>query len=133
MNDDAIFWEELLEWIYKPVDEHCGLSTKTRRKKMTEKESTTFYVAGVKFHELHSVIKEVKPGEVLTLEQEPDNKYDPNAIKILRDEVMLGYVPKKLCPSILASMEVGPVTCRILDVVPEESPWKQLLVSIEED
>ena len=101
---------------------------------MTEEKTLhSFYVAGVKFHELHTVIKEVEPGEALLLVPEPDNKYDPNAIKILRDEVMLGYVPAKLAASALAAMEVGPVMCIVGLVDVEASPWKQLYVSLVEE
>lgn len=102
---------------------------------MTEEKefAYTFYVAGVKFHELHTVIKEVRVGEVLTLEPEPDNSYDPNAIKITRDEVMLGYVPAKIAASVLASIEVGDVSCVVLEVNTDESPWKQLRVGIKEE
>ena len=102
---------------------------------MTEQESNyvhEFYVAGVKFHELHTVIKEVEKGEILMMEPEPTNKYDSNAIKILRNGVIVGYVPAKLAASVLASMEVSSVTCVVTGIVPSAKPWEQLKVGIEE-
>ena len=101
---------------------------------MTEQEFTQeFYVAGVKFHELHKVIKEVKEGELLVLIPEPDNKYDPNAIRIVRNGLMLGYVPAKLAASVQASMEVGTVTCIVTEIEPSAKPWQQLKVGLKEE
>ena len=33
-------------------------------------------------------------GDIVTLVAEPDNTYDPNAIKVLWNGVHLGYIPK---------------------------------------
>jgi hypothetical protein len=40
------------------------------------------------------VNEEVGPGYPVTLEREPDNQYDANAIKVLADDQHIGYVPK---------------------------------------
>ena len=50
----------------------------------------------------------------VTLQPEPDNKYDPNAIKILVEGIHIGYVPKEKCASvkkILASGQIASITC----------------------
>lgn len=91
-----------------------------------------FYVAGVKFHELHAIIKEVEEGERLTLEPEPTNPYDPNAVRILRGEVMVGFVPKKFSAEVAAEIEIGSPYCVVTEITPEASPWNQLKVAIME-
>lgn len=53
-----------------------------------------FYIAGWRYYEGKSIIDKLIPGTQLTLDLEPENKYDPFAIKVLGPEnVMLGYVP----------------------------------------
>ncbi len=42
------------------------------------------------------VDREVYKGVVLTLECEPDNKYDAHAVKVLYDNKMIGYVERDL-------------------------------------
>lgn len=49
-------------------------------------------VAGL-FHHQHKSIA-IAPGDELTLQPEPENPYDANAIKILLRGAMLGYVPR---------------------------------------
>ena len=91
-----------------------------------------FYVAGVRFHKLNTCIKEIEVGQKLTLEPEPTNKFDPNAIKILYKDIMLGYVPAKLAAEVLVSIELGKVECTVKQINPTKKPWERLKVSIEE-
>lgn len=54
----------------------------------------TTHIAGIPHRK--PVLGLLKVGEVLRLQPEPDNKFDPNAIKVLAksDSVFLGYIPK---------------------------------------
>lgn len=52
------------------------------------------YVAGVKYRPF-SVINELKTGSPVTLQAEPTNQYDENAIKVLSNNDLIGYIPKK--------------------------------------
>lgn len=54
----------------------------------------SFSVAGVSFY--RSVVDHVKLGDYLDMKAEPDNKYDKNAIAILKNGETCGYVPKQL-------------------------------------
>ena len=109
-----------------------------------------FYVAGVKFHEanrpinrndgkgVHRIIEELEEGIPLVIEMEPENKYDPNAVKIiyLNDETehMLGYVPKKYSATVSGWIEHLPgVKCTLTKLDVNAKPWEQLWVEIEED
>lgn len=51
-----------------------------------------FLVAGVRFYNWKSA--DIQPGDTLTLEPEPTNPYDPNAIKVLKGTTQVGHVPR---------------------------------------
>lgn len=60
----------------------------------------------------------VEVGEILNLEQEPDCKFDPNAIKILSsDNHMLGYIPRYYADVICKRIEEGyNYECTVIEV-----------------
>ena len=92
-----------------------------------------FYVAGVQFHELSTCLKEMEVGEPLILTLEPDNRFDPNAVRIERGDTMLGYVPQRkgdLSAKVSAMMSVKNLYCEVLEVNPELKTWEQLKVRI---
>ena len=98
-----------------------------------------FYVAGVQHHKLHTCIKEIEPGTVLSLVPEPSNRFDPNAIRIefqsLNQDasIMLGYVPKAkgdFSSKISAAMMYKSLRCEVLELNPEKNTWEQLKVGI---
>lgn len=104
---------------------------------MKEEKVTTathkFFIAGVKFHELKSVINDLSEGDNLVLIPEPDNKFDPNAIKIEFDyhQTMLGYVPKKFSSEVSAMIEVGKeLECILVTLNKSAKPWEQAEVEI---
>ena len=45
---------------------------------------TVFKVAGVSFHK--QKVESLTEGDILTLERDPENKYDSNAVKILNQK-----------------------------------------------
>ena len=54
-----------------------------------------FPVAGWRYYDGDQVLDSLQPGAPLKLELEPENKHDPNAIRVLTpDGTMLGYVPR---------------------------------------
>lgn len=58
-----------------------------------------FYAAGVKFHQYPRVKHLIKEEDEVLLVPEPDNQYDPHAVKVMyqvkNDFIMLGHVPMK--------------------------------------
>jgi len=92
-----------------------------------------FFIAGVKFHDLHKVIKEVEVGQTLTLKPDPTNKYDPNAIEIWIGETMVGFVPKKFSAEVAALLGVDlDIECVVTQVNPSAKTWEQCEVIIRE-
>ena len=104
---------------------------------MTETTRWEFYVAGVQHHKLYKCIDELEIDQHLSLVREPTNKYDPCAVQIIypshEDEVMIGFVPQRISPQVNAAIvdEDLTISCKILEVNPEEKPWKQCKVIIE--
>ena len=96
-------------------------------------EPKTFFIAGVQHHELHEIIEDLAENDLLELVCEPDNKFDPNAVRIELDDTMLGYVPKKFSAEVSAALEVGhDLECRITKLNPSAKPWEQCEVTIDQ-
>ena len=102
------------------------------------KTTHEFFIAGVQFHELKSVINDLSEGDNLTLLPEPSNKFDPNAVRIEYlpkdyDSVMLGFVPKKFSSEVAAMLEVGKgLQCVLVKLNKSAKTWEQAKVEIRE-
>ena len=97
------------------------------------KVTHSFYIAGVQFHELKTIIRDLGEGDGLTLIPEPTNKYDPNAVRIEHDNVMTGFVPKKFSSEVSATLEIGKdLECVLVEVNKNAKPWEQAKVEIRE-
>ena len=97
-----------------------------------------FFIAGVRFHDLPKVIRDVKVGEELNLVPEFDNAYDPNAVKIMRGETFCGYVPKIHSSEVSMLLSVSnkdEVKCTVTSVNPKANPWEmcEVEISIKEE
>lgn len=110
---------------------------------MSEKEAYTseFYVAGVRFHKFSTVKDILLEGDTVDLIPEPSNKYDRDstgkysyAVKIKHQNVMLGYVPKKLSKEVseMLSDSGTDLKATIVQLQPDFEPWTALRVKIEE-
>ena len=82
-----------------------------------------FYITGIRYHSACQgsdcgALPGVKVGDILLLEEEPENAYDPMAIRVLTQEKeVLGYVPRYYNKAILARLHVGMgYSCKITEV-----------------
>ena len=102
-----------------------------------------FFIAGVQFrprHEIDTAAREMKVGMRLGLVPEPENKFDPNAVKIEYitetenfDTVstFLGYVPKKFSSEVSAMLGIGaPVICTVDEVNPSAKTYEMIKVTV---
>ena len=98
------------------------------------KPVTSFYIAGLQFR-LASIPKDLKAGEVLSFQCEPDNPYDENAIKICvsREELVhIGYVPKKITNQFHGLRESGiPILARLEGYYPNGRTHQMCLVGVK--
>ena len=113
----------------------CGRAPKGREAIMYEpsRNIMNFYVAGFQYHEGALVLSQLKPGDELTLEAQPDNPHDSQAIAIKAHGEMLGYVPAEMNATLSVLFHYGhaPIfECRAVQVSPENEPWKQLRAAI---
>lgn len=101
-----------------------------------------FFIAGVQYHRMKEVINDLKVGYSLSLNPDPTNLFDPNAIKIMQgvvkpdmetESIMLGFVPKKFSSSINMLIEIGNrIECVITFLDKKLKPWEQCEVEIRD-
>ena len=88
-------------------------------------------LAGSQFHELPDVVSQIKVGDTLTLKRDPTNPHDSNAIQVLWQGHMLGFVPRRENKAVARAMDRGdPLVARVVSLRPEESPWRRLRFEI---
>jgi len=116
------------------------ITEQERRKRMdNETKEWEFYIAGVRHHNIYKCIDDMGLGQFLNLVLEPTNKFDSNAVRIVKatddEEVMIGYVPSKISAQVTAAItsEGHKVICEIIELEKDEKPWKQCKVSIRRE
>ena len=84
------------------------------------------FVSGYKYHDGPAIIGDIIAGELsddkVTLEEEPDNEYDKNAIKILLDDYVLGYISKKENGLVNKWMSQGRIVSAQISEVDDSAP-----------
>lgn len=92
----------------------------------------SFFAAGVQFRPTKGIVEGLEEGTNLTLEPEPDNKFDPNAIKVMYGTEHLGYVPAKFAAEIGAALQIHEenLQCTLTTYAPKSSPWERLGLTI---
>lgn len=69
-------------------------------------------VAGLGFHmDENSVFHE---DETVSFEKDPENPYDPQAVKVLHNKNHIGYINKALSPSFAKLLETGKVSGKVI-------------------
>lgn len=88
-------------------------------------------VAGFQYHHGESLWSRLKPGVPLGLVREPNNSYDPRAVRIEFDGVKIGYVPRAENATIAHLMDSGRnVSASILAVRESSNPWDRIEISL---
>lgn len=89
------------------------------------------FVAGVQFRPSKGIVEGLTQGTELYLEPEPENKFDPNAIKVMFGHEHLGYIPAKFAAEIGAAMEIhDDLHCILTTYEPKSKPWERLGLTI---
>lgn len=103
-----------------PIDTYEFIDPISPDDKEVERE---FYITGIRYHSAcHGsdcgALPGVKVGDILLLEEEPENAYDPMAIRVLtQEQEVLGYVPRYYNKAILARLHDGMgYSCKITEV-----------------
>lgn len=88
-------------------------------------------VAGFQHHAGPALFPLMRVGDVLVLSREPDNPYDPRAVRVLWHGAQIGYAPRLDNVDLARFMDQGvKVEGRILHLQPSRDPWKRVLMEI---
>lgn len=88
-------------------------------------------LAGFRYHEGKEVWDELKVGDALQLVREPDNPYDPKAVRVDWHGHVLGYVPRAENAAVARLMDRGePVEARIVKLRKSRNPRERILFEI---
>lgn len=88
-------------------------------------------LAGSQFHALPAVVDQIRVGDPLTLQREPGNPHDSNAVQVLWQDHLLGYVPRRENRAIARALDQQmPLDARVIALRPDETPWKRLRFEI---
>lgn len=86
-------------------------------------------VAGFQYHQGESIWSLLTPGAPLGLVREPNNQYDPRAVRIEFDGIKIGYVPRAENSTIAHLMDSGRHVSALISSVRESSnPWDRIEV-----
>jgi hypothetical protein len=88
-------------------------------------------LAGFQYHAAKQVWDELREGDALALVREPDNAYDPRAVKVLWHGTMLGYVPRRDNEAVARLLDRGALLeARITRLVKTRNPWQRILFEV---
>jgi hypothetical protein len=84
-------------------------------------------LAGFQFHEGKTLWAQMKVGDALTLVREPDNAYDPRAVRVEWQGHKLGYVPRRENEAVARQLDRGnKLEARIVQLRKHRDPWKRI-------
>ncbi|HJY76317.1 MAG TPA: HIRAN domain-containing protein [Burkholderiales bacterium] len=84
-------------------------------------------LAGFRYHAAEEVWHELRVGDALGLEREPDNPHDPNAIAVTWRGRKLGYVPRRDNATLAWGLDRGaPLQARISRLAAHPNPARRI-------
>jgi hypothetical protein len=88
-------------------------------------------LAGFQFYAGAALFPLMNLGDPLTLRREPDNPYDPRAVRVEWRGTQIGYAPRADNVDLARLMDRGiAVEARILHLQKSRDPWKRMLIEI---
>jgi hypothetical protein len=92
----------------------------------------SFYIAGFTYYDGPFLFENLKVGTQLNLKRDKKNLYDPQAIKILHENVKIGYVPRAVNSTLYKLLKVGfkGLDCVVQQINPLNPMEKQIIVAV---
>ncbi len=88
-------------------------------------------LAGFQYYAGAALFPLMNAGDALSLRREPDNPYDPRAVRVEWHGTQIGYAPRADNVDLARLMDRGtPVEARILHLQKSRDPWKRVLIEI---
>ncbi len=84
-------------------------------------------LAGSQFYAVARVWDEIRLGDKLKLTREPENRHDPNAIRVDWNGQQLGYVPRAENRTVARAMDSGErLEARVSKLRTDPNPWRRV-------
>ena len=84
-------------------------------------------VAGFQYHQGEKLWRRLRPGAALELVREPDNPYDPRAVRLDWRGRKLGYVPRRENTAVSQLLDNSqPLTARVVNLRESDNPWERI-------
>ena len=84
-------------------------------------------VAGFQYHQGEKLWRRLRPGAALELVREPDNPYDPRAVRLDWRGRKLGYVPRRENAAVSQLLDNNqPLTARVVNLRESDNPWERI-------
>ncbi|MDR1331751.1 MAG: HIRAN domain-containing protein [Tannerella sp.] len=74
---------------------------------MSDRHFSGFHIAGFTYYDGVDVFCDLRIGTELQLKAEPDNRFDPYAVRIYHGENKLGYIPRDKNREISKFLQLG--------------------------
>lgn len=88
-------------------------------------------IAGFQFHEGAAVWSSLRVGAQLTLQREPENTHDRNAVAVYFGGAKVGYIPAAENLALAQMLDRGEVLeARISNLAETDDPWQRVEVTV---
>lgn len=88
-------------------------------------------LAGFQYHAGEALWERLRVGDALELVREPDNPYDPWAVRVDWRGIKLGYLPRAQNRTVAAELDRGGrLIARIAALQRHRNPWQRLRIEV---
>mgnify|MGYP003336727829 FL=1 len=91
-------------------------------------------LAGFQYYPGKALGNEMKVGDALTLQRQPSNPHDANAVIVFWNGQRLGYIPRRENSNVARQMEWGaPVKAHIVKMTEARNTWQRIAFEVNVD
>jgi hypothetical protein len=88
-------------------------------------------LAGSQYYAVAEVWHLIRPGDRLTLEREPGNRHDRNAVRVDWNGQQIGYVPRAENRAVARALDEGePLEARVARLRDDPNPWRRVEIEV---
>ena len=88
-------------------------------------------LAGSQYYAMAEVWHLIRPGDRLTLEREPGNRHDRNAVRVNWNGQQIGYVPRAENRAVARALDAGePLEARVARLRDDPNPWRRVEIEV---
>lgn len=88
-------------------------------------------LAGSQYYAVAEVWHLIRPGDRLTLEREPGNRHDRNAVRVDWNGQRIGYVPRAENRAVARALDAGEMLeARVARLRDDPNPWRRVEIEV---